>query len=116
MVLRLIKLLEKSDILIIMLTARGEVMDRVVGLEIGANDYLSKPFEPRGLVARIHNILKPLNSVSKTKTNIQFDDLLISNNYAKLNQQDLKLTQKELRLLLMFVQKLNEFFNREEIM
>ena len=41
-----------------MLTARGDVMDRVVGLELGADDYLPKPFEPRELVARIQNILK----------------------------------------------------------
>ena len=47
-----------SDIPIIMLTARGDVMDRVVGLELGADDYLPKPFEPRELVARIQNILK----------------------------------------------------------
>jgi len=41
-----------------MLTARGEVMDRVIGLELGADDYLSKPFEPRELVARIHNVFR----------------------------------------------------------
>ena len=45
-----------SDILIIMLTARGEVMDRIVGLEMGADDYLPKPFEPRELLARIQTI------------------------------------------------------------
>jgi len=47
-----------SDIPIVMLTARGEVMDRVVGLELGADDYLPKPFEPRELVARIQNIFR----------------------------------------------------------
>ena len=47
-----------SDIPIIMLTARGEVMDRVVGLELGADDYLPKPFEPRELVARIQTVLR----------------------------------------------------------
>ncbi|MEO5671307.1 MAG: response regulator, partial [Ramlibacter sp.] len=44
---------KESDIPIIMLTARGEVMDRVVGLELGADDYVSKPFEPREIVARL---------------------------------------------------------------
>ena len=43
---------------ILMLTAHGEVTDRIVGLELGADDYLPKPFEPRELVARIHNILR----------------------------------------------------------
>ncbi|MCE2660996.1 MAG: response regulator transcription factor, partial [Rubrivivax sp.] len=47
-----------SDIPIIMLTARGEVMDRVVGLELGADDYLPKPFEPRELVARLQTVLR----------------------------------------------------------
>ncbi len=47
-----------SDIPIVMLTARGEVMDRVVGLELGADDYLPKPFEPRELVARVQTILR----------------------------------------------------------
>lgn len=48
----------KSDIPILMLTARGETMDRVVGLEVGADDYIVKPFEPRELVARIQTILR----------------------------------------------------------
>ena len=49
---------KESDIPIVMLTARGEVMDRVVGLELGADDYLPKPFEPRELVARVQTILR----------------------------------------------------------
>src|SRR5579862_8051863 len=49
---------KESDIPIVMLTARGEVMDRVVGLELGADDYLPKPFEPRELVARMQTILR----------------------------------------------------------
>jgi two-component system OmpR family response regulator len=48
----------KSDIPILMLTARGEAMDRVIGLEVGADDYIVKPFEPRELVARIQSILR----------------------------------------------------------
>ena len=48
----------KSDIPILMLTARGETMDRVIGLEVGADDYIVKPFEPRELVARIQTILR----------------------------------------------------------
>jgi len=52
------KLRAKSNIPILMLTARGETMDRIVGLELGADDYISKPFEPRELVARIQSILR----------------------------------------------------------
>ncbi len=54
------RLREKWDIPIIMLTARGDVTDRVVGLELGADDYLPKPFEPRELVARIQTIVRRL--------------------------------------------------------
>src|SRR5690349_15221997 len=54
----------ESDIPIVMLTARGEVMDRVVGLEIGADDYLPKPFEPRELVARVQTILRRQRAVA----------------------------------------------------
>ena len=49
---------KESDIPIVMLTARGEVMDRVVGLELGADDYLPKPFEPRELAARLQTVLR----------------------------------------------------------
>ena len=70
-----------SNIPIIMLTARGEVMDRIVGLELGADDYLPKPFEPRELVARIHGVLKRAKSASETENNqaaeLSFDTLLI---------------------------------------
>ena len=52
------ELRSKSDIPILMLTARGETMDRIVGLEVGADDYIVKPFEPRELVARIQTILR----------------------------------------------------------
>ena len=57
-----------SDIPIIMLTARGEVMDRVVGLELGADDYLPKPFEPRELVARIQTVLRRQSKAQPRRT------------------------------------------------
>ena len=57
---------QSSTVPVIMLTARGEVMDRVVGLEIGADDYLPKPFEPRELVARIQSVLRRVQAKSKS--------------------------------------------------
>ena len=54
---------KSTDTPILMLSARGETMDRIIGLEIGADDYLAKPFEPRELVARIHSILKRANNI-----------------------------------------------------
>jgi two-component system OmpR family response regulator len=60
----------KSDIPIIMLTARGEVTDRIVGLELGADDYLPKPFEPRELVARMQTVLRRKTNVSIEENNL----------------------------------------------
>jgi len=114
-----------TDIPIFMLTARGEVMDRIVGLEIGADDYLSKPFESRELVARIHSILKRVNKGSdsidkKDKQNpiLQYGDLVIDKykRSAQLGDQNLHLTTKEYALLLMFANEPQKSFDRDEIM
>ena len=67
---------QESDIPIIMLTARGELSDRVVGLELGADDYLPEPFEPRELVARVQTILRRQRSQQHGKR-LQFDGLEI---------------------------------------
>ena len=69
------KIRENSTIPIIMLTARGEVTDRIVGLELGADDYLPKPFEPRELLARIQSILRRSQSPGSMVDIIEFDFL-----------------------------------------
>jgi len=106
-----------SDIPIIMLTARGEVMDRVVGLEIGADDYLPKPFEPRELVARIQNILK--RGVRRNHPGLyQIGDLSIDLNKKLVTKNELiiDITSTEFALLALLVQNQNKVFNRDEIM
>lgn len=106
-----------SDIPIIMLTARGEVMDRVVGLEIGADDYLPKPFEPRELVARIQNILK--RGVRRHHPGLyQISDLSIDLNKKLVMKNELiiDITSTEFALLALLVQNQNKVFNRDEIM
>ena len=57
---------QRSAVPIIMLTARGELTDKIVGLELGADDYLPKPFEPRELVARIHSVLRRAKKIDDT--------------------------------------------------
>lgn len=109
-----------SDIPILMLSARGEVMDRIVGLEIGADDYLSKPFEPRELVARIHSILKRLkkNNHSDEKAPLlQWGGLIIDKllRQAKINDISVDLTDKEFALLLLLAENSNKYFTRDEI-
>src|SRR6056300_1590889 len=112
------KIRQQSSVPIIMLTARGELMDKVVGLELGADDYLPKPFEPRELVARIHSILrrsgddasmrdiKPINGI----------DVDPSRREVKLDLVVLDLTTMEYELLILFMQYPNKTFTRDELM
>jgi len=113
---------KSTEIPILMLSARGETMDRIIGLEIGADDYLAKPFEPRELVARIHSILKRTNNTateSKPVNNIiQFGSLRLDKHkhQASLDNIKLELTNKEYELLLLFVENPDKNFSRDEIM
>ena len=106
-----------SLIPIIMLTARGDVMDKIVGLEIGADDYLAKPFEPRELVARIQSVLRRSNNESKSGIR-QFGDLSINlnNHEVKLKGNIIPLTSTEFQLLQLFIQHPDEVLSRDLIM
>ncbi|MCP4076459.1 MAG: response regulator transcription factor [Gammaproteobacteria bacterium] len=107
-----------SNIPILMLTARGDVMDRVVGLELGADDYLPKPFEPRELVARIQNILKRSNCQSVITDELLFDGLTIHqpSQSVKKDNQLVDLTSAEYRLLLLLANQPDRVFSRDDIM
>jgi two-component system OmpR family response regulator len=106
----------QSDIPIIMLTARGEVMDRVVGLELGADDYLPKPFEPRELVARIQNILRRNQSVAPMS--FQWGELRLDIAARQLRRNDhvISLTAAEFGLLSLLAQNQHRILSRDEIM
>ncbi len=111
---------KNTDIPILMLTARGDVMDRIIGLEIGADDYLAKPFEPRELVARIHNILKR-SQPAKQLTNSQKHEwgelkLDTSTHQATINNALINLTSKEFELLLLLAESPDKVFHRDQIM
>jgi OmpR family response regulator RpaB len=111
-----------TDIPILMLSARCEVTDRIIGLEIGADDYLAKPFEPRELVARIHCILKR-HKVKETQAIVnnnilQWHDFVLDKNNQQVTVQkrNVTLTTKEYELLVLFVENPYNHFNRDEIM
>ena len=109
---------KNSEIPIIMLTARGEVMDRIVGLELGADDYLPKPFEPRELVARIHSILKRSSRTSPRESTIIIDALRLDT-YKRsvlLDGQKLELSSSEYQLLELFSLNPGKIFDRDEIL
>jgi DNA-binding response OmpR family regulator len=106
-----------SNVPVIMLTARGEVTDKIVGLELGADDYMAKPFEPRELVARIQVILRRMNTPTKTDV-LKFGDLeLFPDKYlAKKNGKPLELSTLEFILLDLLVRNKGRVLSREQIM
>ena len=106
----------KIDTPIILLTAKGEAEDRVGGLEIGADDYLPKPFEPKELILRIKNIL------NKTKKNnqkriIEFDNIKIDLNKLLIfkNQNEFKINNTEKIILEKMINNPGKTFSREDI-
>lgn len=109
---------KESNIPIIMLTARGDLTDRVVGLEIGADDYLAKPFEPRELVARIQSVLRRADHPKKNETHLVFGglDINLENHNVMLDGQPLELTSTEFELLTLFVKHPGKVLDRDKIM
>lgn len=107
----------ESDIPIVMLTARGEVMDRVIGLELGADDYLPKPFEPRELVARIQTVLRR-RKPGANGDRLLFEGLSIDPATRSVLRQGepLDLTSTEFDLLLMLAREPGRVFNRDDIL
>ncbi len=104
---------------ILMLTAHGEVTDRIVGLELGADDYLPKPFEPRELVARISNILRRSNDVGNGAQELpRFRGLEVdtTRRTVKLDSEYVELTTMEYELLVLFMAAPNKTFTRDELM
>jgi OmpR family response regulator RpaB len=113
---------KESDIPIIMLTARGDVMDRIVGLELGADDYLPKPFEPRELVARLQTVLRRHVSASVTAQNtggqLVFTGLVIDATTRSVLRQGetLDLTSTEFDLLYLLAREAGKVFTRDDIL
>jgi len=109
-----------SQIPIVMLTARGDVMDRVVGLELGADDYLPKPFEPRELLARIQTILRraaPANGHGARQLRFEGGlDVDLDRRTVQRGAETLELTSTEFELLVMLAQSPGKVFSRDDIL
>src|SRR3954470_17448427 len=108
---------KESDLPVVMLTARGEVMDRVVGLELGADDYLPKPFEPRELVARITTVLRRRRAPA-ADARLRFEGLAIDPVTRNVERQGapVDLTGTEFELLLMLAREPGRVFSRDDIL
>ncbi len=107
----------RSDVPIVMLTARGEETDRIVGLELGADDYLTKPFSPRELAVRVRNLLRRTRDVSSERS-IEFGDVRLNAATREVQKggRALKLTLKEFDLLSFLASHPRRVFSRGELM
>ena len=103
---------------VIMLTARGDPADRVVGLEIGADDYMAKPFEPRELLARIRVILRRANGGEPQSDILRFGRLEIDRgaHNARLNGNEAELTSHQFALLVALAERPGRVLSREQLM
>ena len=120
---------------VLMLTARGDVMDRIVGLELGADDYLPKPFEPRELVARLQTVLRRARPVAELPTTagatpsatsatatggelLSFDGLTIdtARRSVRRHGSEIDLTGTEYELLLLLAREPGRVFSRDDIL
>ena len=109
-----------KDILVIMVTAKGEEVDRVVGFEVGADDYVVKPYSVRELLLRVGGILKRSSkeNQSNDKDLVEFEDLKIDNNKHKvyLSDEKISLTSKEFKLLKHLLSKADKVQSRDNLL
>jgi len=108
----------RSALPVIMLTARGEEADRIVGLELGADDYVTKPFSPRELVARVRTVLRRTAQVSEPGEVIRHGDLVLESASRDVRKADrlVSLTAKEFDLLWFLASHPRRVFSREHLM
>ena len=110
-----------SNVAVMMLTAKGDDIDRVLGLELGADDYLPKPFNDRELVARIRAILRrsvsPSNNVDNTKEILSFENvtLYLTRQTAMYGEENLNLTDYEFKILQRLIELKGDIVTREEL-
>lgn len=109
---------ETASIPIIMLTAKSEELDKVLGLEMGADDYITKPFSPREMVARVNAVLRRTGEKPPKDILIKIGDLEINTNTYQIRKKGkmITLSATEFKLLLYLVQKKGRVFNRDMLL
>jgi len=108
----------RSRLPVIMLTARGEESDRIVGLELGADDYVTKPFSPRELAARVRTVLRRAEPEAVSEERLTFNGLVIDSATREVTKsgEPLRLTAREFDLLWFVASHPRRVFSREQIM
>lgn len=111
------KLRQESDVPVIMLTAKGDTLDRIQGLDLGADDYIVKPFDAKELLARIKAVLRR-SSLPENEKCVTFEDLEISlDNYSvTLDGKQIEMPPKEIELLFFLASREGKVFTREQLM
>jgi phosphate regulon transcriptional regulator PhoB len=107
-----------KNVPVIMLTAKGEEVDKILGLEAGADDYLTKPFSPRELLARIRAVMRRTAEKKEDEKVIRIGDLTINKETYTVMRRDvpLSLSSTEFRLLLYLVERKGKVFNRDQLL
>ena len=107
-----------AHIPIIMLTAKGEEVDRILGLETGADDYMTKPFSPRELIARVKAVLRRLGEKAETPQVVRIGDLEINKETYVVSKKNVPvmLSSTEFKLLLYLVERKGKIFSRDQLL
>jgi two-component system response regulator ResD len=117
-VMRRVRERDRDHTAIILLTARGEESDRIVGLRLGADDYVVKPFSPAELVARVDAVLRRLDTSPDVEPAMQFGELVIDPTARRVTvgEEEVALTQREFELLLFLARHPGQAFTRNQLM
>lgn len=107
----------KSDIPVLILTAKDSDIDELFGFDIGADEYISKPFNPKLLIARVKNLLKRVNSL-KEKQIFKYEDIVLqlNNNVIKIGEKEIELTPIEYELMFIFLNNIGISLKKEKLL
>ena len=107
-----------SNVPVIMITARGEDFERIMGLDIGADDYIVKPFSPAEVMARVRAVLRSMDTTAGQKNMLKYDSLQIDlDSYTvTVDDKDISLTKKEIELLWLIASNYGKVFSRDNLL
>jgi len=110
------KLRDKSEVPVIFTSARDQDLDKIIGLELGSDDYVTKPYSPKELVLRVNNILKRIHNSYTDKIKYMDYEIDMEKRIVTENDKELSLTTLEFDLLILFLENKNKSFSRGQIL